>query len=279
MTRRELQRLLRELGVQPSRRLGQNFLVDRNTLHWMMRQADPRPGEWVLEIGPGTGILTDRLIAAGANVVAIEYDARLVAYLERKYDGNHVIRIIQGDAARTDFDDINRTHPYKCMANLPYSASTNIISRFLATENRPGKLFLLLQSEMAARLAASPGSKVYGALSVQAQALYDVSVLRTISASVFWPEPGVDSAFVEFDLQAQPIDPVEYRHLAKLVRQAFSQRRKKLINVLKSGVGSHRLAESFQALGLDGNLRAEDLTVDQFIALARRLEIRDAGFE
>ena len=162
MTKTELMPLLESLGLHPSRRLGQNFLVDPNLLASLVRDAAPQAGETILEIGPGPGILTRPLLATGVKLTSIELDHRFAAYLRDALANMTSFRLIEGDACDIDFDALMGSGPYRCIANLPYAVSTTVLTRLAAAVNPPTECFVLLQKEMADRLAAKPGTKAYG---------------------------------------------------------------------------------------------------------------------
>lgn len=274
MTRTELIALLAELGVHPSRALGQNFLIDRNLLEWTVRAAAPQPGERILEIGPGTGVLTHGLLAAGARVTAVELDHRLADWLRGHFADQPRFELVEADACDVDYAALFGTEPYRCVANLPYAVSTVVLMRLLELDNPPQACLVLLQEEMADRLRAAPGSKAYGALSVLTQVRCRVEVLRRVPPQVFFPPPEVGSAFVRLSCRdaAAPLasrdapDP-----LRTIVRLGFQQRRKQFRRLLAAHYPAAAIDVAFTALGLAPDVRAEALTPPQFVALAARL--------
>ncbi len=271
MTKTELLHLLTRLDLQPSRRLGQNFLIDQNLLEAMVRLAAPKPGESILEVGPGTGVLTRHLLAAGSNVTAVEFDHRLAAYLRDEFQEAGNFRLVEADACRLNYDDLMGPDPYRCIANLPYAASSVLLANFLALCNPPVEMFVLLQREMAERLAAPPATKDYGALSVRIQMIYQVAIARRVPPSVFFPPPAVESAYVHLRLR-DTLPTLEFRKsAATIVRAAFSQRRKKLINLLKPHADAGRLERCFSDLGLPDDVRAEAVSVPIFQQLVEAL--------
>jgi 16S rRNA (adenine1518-N6/adenine1519-N6)-dimethyltransferase len=270
VTRTELVNLLQRLGVNPSRRLGQNFLIDSNLLDAMLRVASPAPEQEILEIGPGAGTMTEKLLAAGARVTAVELDHRLAAYLLARFQGEERLRLIQADACDLDYDELMGGRPYRCISNLPYAVSSVLIAGFLSLANPPSDMYLLLQLEMADRLAASPGSKQYGALSVQVQLAYEVDFLRKVPPEVFYPAPEVSSGFI--CLRRLPpgsvADAATFQQIREVVRLGFSQRRKKLAKLLAGRYGRERSAAALATLDLPPDVRAEALSPPQFAALA-----------
>jgi 16S rRNA (adenine1518-N6/adenine1519-N6)-dimethyltransferase len=269
----ELLALLQRLGVQPSRKLGQNFLVDDNLLGAIVRAAQPPDGGLVVEVGPGTGMLTRALLAAGSEVIAVELDRRLAAWLRETFAAEPRLHLVEADACRVDYDELTRGRPYVCIANLPYAVSTVVLAKLLAAANRPQRLCVLLQLEMAERLAAAPGSKAYGALTVRVQAVYQVALVRRIPPTVFLPQPEVASALVALTPCAGPAWPAaDWAGFSALVQAAFSQRRKMLGKVLRGHYDADRVAIALAAAGLTPDIRPERVTVAQFGTLYRALQ-------
>ncbi|MFA4943537.1 MAG: 16S rRNA (adenine(1518)-N(6)/adenine(1519)-N(6))-dimethyltransferase RsmA [Lentisphaeria bacterium] len=277
MTRGELLDILRRLGVNPSRRLGQNFLADPNLLDWMLRTAAPQAGERVLEVGPGSGVLTRKLLAAGVELTAVELDHRLAAHLRATLGAAPNFRLVEGDACRQDYGALmGEDTPWRCIANLPYAVSSVLLAGFLDLRNPPRELYILLQLEMAQRLRAGPGTKDYGALTVQVQLDYAVEILRRVPPGVFFPPPEVDSAYVRLARPGERL-PGGVRTLAReLARLGFSQRRKQFRKLLASRFPTERLDAAFAALGLGAAVRAEALPVATFVRLAEALAAGDA---
>lgn len=273
MTRTELIRLLNDIGLHPSRKLGQNFLIDANLLDWLVRTAAPAPGEAILEIGPGTGVLTRKLVDAGAELTAVELDHRLAAHIGNEFGGTPGFRLVQGDACDQDYDALMGTRPYRCIANLPYAVSSIVLARFLELRNPPAEIFVLLQLEMAARMRAVPSTKEYGGLSVQMQLDYNVEILRRVPPQVFFPPPEVDSAFVRFTRRplAPELTPELRRLTREIARLGFGQRRKQLRKLLSARFPVERLDAAFAALNLPADARAEILSPRQFFRLAQLL--------
>jgi 16S rRNA (adenine1518-N6/adenine1519-N6)-dimethyltransferase len=278
-TARELRDLLAGLGIHPSRRLGQNFMVDANLLAALVRDADPRPGQSVLEVGPGTGVLTRRLLAAGCQVTAIELDHRLAAYLRTALGAQAGFRLIEDDACRVDYAGLFGTTPFRCIANLPYSCSSVFLAVMADLDNAPADLHVLLQREMADRLGAAPGSRDYGALSVRLQLRYSATMVRTVPPQVFWPPPEVSSAWMRL-VQRSDADPTDLRRLAgELAAGAFSQRRKKAAKVLSERLGGTPLALSlFARAGLSPEARAEQFSPADFVRLAACLQSQSSTY-
>lgn len=263
--------MLDELGIRPSKKLGQNFLVDGNTNRYILNTIDPRNGETILEIGPGLGSLIDYLVERGSRIIAIEYDARLAEYLQSKFAGNTSVSIIQGDACRITFDDLVGGKPYSCVGNLPYSISSLVIARLLECDNRPAKMHFTLQKEMAERITSKPGCKAYGSLSIRVQALYETTIKKIISPTVFFPRPKVESAFLHFKLKEQLPKLDVFECFTRIVKQAFLHRRKKLYSTLSSLVESNQLQSLFEQTNLSFDVRPDSVPVEVYLSLAENL--------
>lgn len=269
--KQDIIQLLDALDVRPNSRLGQNFLVDPNLLDAMLADSAPQADECILEVGPGTGVLTERLLEHGCRVTAVEIDHRLAAHLQTRFADSANLRLLRADACGVDYDAVMGSGPYRCLANLPYACSSVLLARFLAADNPPRELYVLLQREMAQRLAAAPGTKSYGALSVRVQLAYEVCLLRRVPREVFFPPPEVGSSYVRLRLRSdRPM--CELRNsVDRVVRTGFSQRRKKLVKLLGAVFGVDRAREAVVGLGLAETVRAEELAPAVFVELAERL--------
>ena len=270
--------------MSPARRLGQHFLTDRNLLRRIVDALEPAPGDVVLEIGPGKGSLTAELVARGVRVVAIEKDERLAAALAGASVGGappDSFRVVTGDALALDWHALvaegmvtspaARVPPFKVIGNIPYAITTPLIATALVPP-LPTRIVLLVQHEVADRLAAAPGSKIYGALSVGVQAVCRVEKLFTVRAGAFSPPPTVQSAVVRLTPRAAPlIQSAELAPFRVFVTACFSRRRKQLRNVLVAATQqpSERVVEGIRALGLDPTARPETLAPETFVRLLR----------
>ncbi|OGV34970.1 MAG: ribosomal RNA small subunit methyltransferase A [Lentisphaerae bacterium GWF2_45_14] len=260
------------MDFHPAKQLGQNFMIDTNLLEFVVRTTGVSEGEPILEVGPGFGALTRALLEAGARVTALEYDKRLCEYLTNNIR-NKNFTLVQGDACRVNYEEILKDFPvpFRCVANLPYSISTIFIARMLELEKRPAEMLFMLQKEMALRIASGPGTKNYGALSVRCQAIYDVEYMRTVPPQVFYPPPEVESAIVRFR-EKKDVPALELLSiLEKIVRPAFSQRRKKMRGVLKHLFDLERLDRALAEAGISHDARPEQLDVKTFIKFAELL--------
>lgn len=227
----ELRRLLRAEGLRPRHALSQNFLTDAEALDSIVAAADLRPGVRVVEIGPGLGVLTRRLLAAGCVVVAIELDAHLIGYLRRELGEAESLTLLHEDALAVDPSSAFPGEPYRLVANIPYHITSPLLHRFLGAEHPPELAVLLVQAEVAERVAAGPGEMSY--LSVFVQDLAEATVADRVPAAAFEPEPEVDSAVLRLVRRPTPIvPPGERETLHRVVQAAFRQRRKQIHNSL-----------------------------------------------
>ncbi len=266
----EIRNVLREIRVVPVKTLGQNFMHDQNLARWIVQKAQLSPTDFVVEIGPGLGALTEPALAAGARVLAIEKDGRLVEFLRQRF-AEKPFEIVHGDALEFDVRRLFPRGPIKLLGNLPYNIASEILLRFLAVPTPMTLALLMLQKEVAERFSAAPGSKDYGILSLVLQSQYRVDYLRTVPASVFLPQPEVDSAFIRLTPRAPGELPDYDRDLfLALVRRGFSQRRKQVGKLLREYVADWRRAAA--EIGATVQARAEELALEQWIALANLVQ-------
>lgn len=269
LTPSEIRSLATELDLTPAKSLGQNFVIDANVCRKIVRLADAA-GSDVVEIGPGLGSLTLALLEVANSVVAIEIDSRLAARLPKTADEHGVtsgLSVINLDAlAVTELPNA----PSKLVANLPYNISVPVLLHFLASFPSIKSGVVMVQREVAERLAAQPGSKAYGAPSVKANWWCDLHLTETVSRSIFWPVPNVDSALVSFR-RHDPLGEEELRvKTFDLIERAFQQRRKMLRSALAQRFGStSAAAEALQAAGIDPTTRGESLSIRDFLRLAQ----------
>jgi 16S rRNA (adenine1518-N6/adenine1519-N6)-dimethyltransferase len=262
----DIDRTLREIRVTPVKTLGQNFLHDQNLARWVIQQAEVSADDFVVEIGPGLGALTGPALDAGARVLAIEKDARLVNFLREQFAGR-ALEVVHLDALEFEIAKLFPHGPVKLLGNLPYYISTPLLLRFLQPPTPILVAVLMLQKEVAVRLSAGPRSRDYGILSLVVQSQCRVEFLRTVPASVFLPQPEVDSAFVRLRPRApNELAAHDRARLLALVRRGFSQRRKQLGKLLKDEVPDWPRAAA--EIGASPQARAEELSLEQWIALA-----------
>ncbi|MFC9559840.1 16S rRNA (adenine(1518)-N(6)/adenine(1519)-N(6))-dimethyltransferase RsmA [Agromyces sp. NPDC056965] len=267
----EIRDLAQLLDVTPTKKLGQNFVHDANTVRRIVQTAGVRSGETVLEIGPGLGSLTLGLLEAGASVIAVEIDKRLAAQLP------HTAGIMQpGTSLTVVTEDAMRVtelpgDPVRLVANLPYNISVPVLLHLLEHFDSLQSGIVMVQAEVGYRLAAEPGSKVYGAPSVKAAWYGDWRTAGQVSRMVFWPVPNVDSVLVGFERTDAPGTEAERLATFALVDAAFQQRRKMLRQSLSTvlGGGSAQATAVLEAAGVDPQERGEQLTVADFLRIAR----------
>lgn len=262
----EIDATLREIRVSPVKTLGQNFLHDRNLAQWVVARAELRPDDYVVEVGPGLGALTEPILASGARLLAIEKDARLATFLRERFPTDR-LELVHADALDFDVRSLFARPRVKFLGNLPYNISSQLLLRFTHYPSPISLWLCMLQKEMARRLSAAPRTSDYGALTLIVQLHYRVEYLRTVPANVFLPRPDVDSAFVKITPRAPRELPDHNAELfAKLVRLGFSQRRKQLQKLLREDLPDWPAAAA--ACGFDAKARAEELSLEQWIALS-----------
>ena len=262
----EIDATLREIRVSPVKTLGQNFLHDRNLARWIVEKADLAPDDYVVEIGPGLGALTEFILESGARVLAIEKDQRLAEFLRKRFETSR-LEIIHGDALEFDLRGLFTEPRVKLLGNLPYYIASQLLLKFTKYPSPISLWLLMLQKEMARRISAAPGTSDYGALSLIVQLQYRVEFLRTVPATVFLPAPDVDSAFVQIaPRRPDELPPHDPETFFQIVRQGFSQRRKQLRNLLRTEIP--RWDEAAATIGFDPRARAEELGLEQWIALS-----------
>ncbi|HET6877707.1 MAG TPA: 16S rRNA (adenine(1518)-N(6)/adenine(1519)-N(6))-dimethyltransferase RsmA [Jatrophihabitans sp.] len=266
----EIRELAAELGIRPTKTLGQNFLHDANTIRRIVRTAALEAGEPVLEIGPGLGSLTLGLLAEGHRVTAVEIDpvlARALPDTVAKRFPDAELTVLVSDAVR--LHEVPDPQPTALVANLPYNVAVPVLLHLLAALPSLQRGLVLVQAEVAERLAAAPGSKAYGVPSVKTAWWARASRAGAVSRSVFWPVPNVDSGLVRLVRTAAPATTASRPEVFAVVDAAFAQRRKTLRAALAGWAGSAAEAErALQAAGIDPAARGETLDVAAFARLA-----------
>jgi 16S rRNA (adenine1518-N6/adenine1519-N6)-dimethyltransferase len=267
----EIRALAATAGIRPTKMLGQNFLHDANTIRRIVATAALTPGETVLEIGPGLGSLTLGLLAAGHPVVAVELDATLAALLPdtvRARFPDAQLRVVCADALRVD--EVPGA-PTALVANLPYNIAVPVVLHLLATVPGLRHGLVLVQAEVAERLCAPPGSRVYGVPSVKVAWFAAATRAGAVSRSVFWPVPNVDSGLVRVQRHEPPSTSATRMQVFAVVDAAFAQRRKTLRAALAGWAGSPAAAEqALRAAGVDPGARGEQLDVAAFARIAEQ---------
>ncbi len=270
-----VQRTLRQAGLRARHNLSQNFLADVDVLEGILHEADPGPGDAVLEIGPGLGFLTGGLLAAGASVTAVELDRGLAAVLRERFAAEAdagLFRLIEGDALDQDLVNVVPP-PYDVVANLPYHITSPVLHRLLGTAPRARCLVLMVQREVAERIAAPPGAMSY--LSVFCQYHARARVAFVVPARAFEPEPKVESAVLVLEPYDgdDRLDPEAEDHLWRIVQAGFRERRKMLHNVLarQLPIEPVRVDAALAACGIDRDRRPQMLAVGEWLALAEAI--------
>ena len=267
----EIRDLADLLGIQPTKKLGQNFVIDANTVRRIVATAGVEAGQSVVEVGPGLGSLTLGLLAAGASVIAVEIDTRLATQLPltvEQLQPGAPLTVVTADALRiTELPG----EPTVLVANLPYNISVPVLIHFMETFRSIRSGLVMVQAEVGQRLAAPPGSKIYGSPSVKAAWFGTWTTAGQVSRQVFWPVPGVDSILVAFRLRTDEIGTeTERLRTFALIDAAFQQRRKMLRQSLAPVFGDAASASAaLIRAGIDPTERGEQLTVDHFLAIAR----------
>ncbi len=265
--------LLADHDLAPNHALGQHFLADPNTARRIVRLANLAPGARVLEIGPGVGSLTVALAEAGAHVLALELDRALVPALETTVADAGDVAIVVDDALHFDFGLLG-TDPWVCVSNLPYNVATPVVVRLLEEAPQVTRIVVMVQREVGERLAAPPGVRAAGAVSVKVAYYATARILGAVPPSVFVPPPNVDSVVVSLDrLPAPPVSVPSPEALFGLVRAGFAQRRKMLRGALRPVLGEQTEAILVGA-GIAPTARAETLTLEDWATLTR--EVRAA---
>ena len=269
MVKTELKALLERLGIAPSKRLGQNFLVDDQFRAKIIHEADPKPGQFILEVGPGLGAITRGLVASGASVTAIEFDRKLAAYL-RTAVVPLGLRLIEADACRVKYDELF-PGDFRVISNLPYSAGTIVVAKLLDLETPPSDMLLMLQKEVAERFLAAPGTADYSALTARIAAVYEGRIVRMVPPEVFYPAPSVDSALLA--LTRRPVIPSRQVRIlmSRLARTSFAHRRKKMFKQAAAVFGADLIAAAMAEASVDPDIRAERVSPEQFIRMAEHI--------
>lgn len=265
--------ILQRFGIHMSKRLGQNFLIDANIVQGIVDAANVQENDRVLEIGPGIGTLTQALAETGAEVTCVELDKRLPEVLAHTLDAYDNVRIIQGDILKVNIPEIMGDKPFKVVANLPYYITTPIIMALLEKHLPITDIVVMVQKEVAERMAAQPGGKTYGALSVAVQYYTVPEIALYVPPRSFMPPPEVDSVVVNCKVRQIPaVELIDEKMFFRVVKAAFGQRRKTLNNALKSmGVDKNIIADVLDKAGIEATRRGETLTMEEFGAIANIL--------
>lgn len=251
----------------PRKRFGQNFLRDDRVVHHIVVAVNPGPGDHLVEIGPGEGVMTAAFLKQASRLDAVEIDRDLAAHLLKRFAGHPLFRLHQADALRFDFAALARGEKLRVIGNLPYNISTPLLFHLLSFSGIIADMHFMLQKEVIDRLCAGPGEPAYGRLGIMAQYYCRAEKLFEVHPESFYPPPKVTSAIIRLLPHARPPVDADPAALGKVVATAFSQRRKTLRNALKSLFDAAALEDS----GIAPDARAETLSLEQFARLANRL--------
>jgi 16S rRNA (adenine1518-N6/adenine1519-N6)-dimethyltransferase len=270
---RRLRELFETYGIRPHKELGQNFVVDPNSIRKVVDAAGDLGERTVLEIGAGAGSLTLGLARAARRVIAIEFDARIVPVLRESLDGIDNVEIVEADALKLDYSAVEAT---EIVANLPYNIAVPLVITVLENAPQVSSLTVMTQREVGERLAALPGSKSYGQVSVLVGYWTQTIVAARISRNAFYPVPAVDSVLVRLDRREPP--EVDYARLKEVVKTAFAQRRKTLRNTLGPlGSSVFEIEDKLRTAGIDPGARPETVSLDGWVGITRQLVSSDAS--
>ena len=268
----EMRSVLDESGIQLTKSLGQNFLHDGNQLRRIVAAAELKPTDRVLEIGPGLGPFTEQLLEHAGEVFAVEKDMRLVALLQKRLGAQPKLRLLHGDGLEVVCADASDWAGWKLVANLPYSVASPILVELASNAHPPERMTATLQIEVARRLMAKGGADDYGLLSLLVQLRFEPKGMFKIPSGCFFPPPDVDSACItlvhrERELLAESLRPT----FVRIVKRAFSQRRKMMVKLLKQDWALERLEAAISVLQISPLIRAEAVTLEQFVRLTEIL--------
>lgn len=262
--------IVKTFGIHITKKLGQNFLIRKEVVDGIVAAGSVKEGDTVLEIGPGIGTLTQGLAETGANVVAVEVDKQLISVLAKTLQGYENVRVVHGDILKLDISREIMAEKYKVIANLPYYITTPIIMMLLEQRLPVEVLVTMVQKEVAERMVAKPGGKEYGSLSVAVQYYTEADIMFTVPPASFYPSPAVESAVIRCKVRDKPpVDVVDEKAFFRIVKAAFSQRRKTFSNTLKAaGIPPELIAAMLDKAGIDGIRRGETLSLAEFAAVA-----------
>ncbi|HHT62930.1 MAG TPA: 16S rRNA (adenine(1518)-N(6)/adenine(1519)-N(6))-dimethyltransferase RsmA [Clostridia bacterium] len=277
--------IINKYKIRIHKSLGQNFLIEPKFIDKIIEASDLQKNQVVVEIGPGIGALTQALAEKAGLVIAVEIDRNLIDVLKEIFKGKDNINVVYGDALKMDFDQLvtdktgnNYNLPYKIVANLPYYITTPIVMRLLEERFNFSALILMVQKEVALRMLAVPGTKDYGALSIGVQYFCHPTLIKVVPPTVFYPRPEVESAIIKLEKREHPaVEVFDERVFFSLVKAAFGQRRKTLLNSLNNSGFALRKEEWHQVLidsGIEPKRRGETLSLREYAVLANNLAHR-----
>ena len=249
---------------QAKKRFGQNFLQDEGVIERIVKSIRPNESDSIVEIGPGLGALTRKILAESGKISVIELDREVIPKLKFNCDGQGELTIYEQDALKTDFTTFAEKQKLRVVGNLPYNISTPIMFRLYEQLHVIQDMHFMLQKEVVQRMVAAPGSKAYGRLSVMTQYSCQAQMLFIVPPEAFYPAPKVDSAIIRLVPKESPLPLKDFNLFSAIVSEAFNQRRKTIRNVWKKRLEN----EDFEQLSLDLKLRPENLSLDEFVKVA-----------
>ena len=266
MNQTEIKAKLDAMEVIPSKKLGQNFLIDENVARWIVGQLGVRKGDTVVEVGPGTGALTEHVIELADKVILVEFDARLAEGLQKRFADNDKVDVHHFDGARFDTRQLYQHQPVKLLGNLPYSAGGAIMRNFMKRPSPVCKAVLMLQKEFIDRIIAKPRTKEYGVLSLRMQSEWVSKPVKTIPPEAFFPRPLIDSTVMVCEPRGNDLPVYDARLFDEIIRRGFSQRRKQIKKQLPDTAD---WAEAAEKIEVPFTARAEEISLEQWVELTR----------
>ena len=268
----DLKSLLKKYNLWAKKRLGQNFLIDEQVLCSIIEAAELKKSDNIIEVGPGTGFLTDKLLEKAGNVVAIEQDKDMVRILNERFDEVNNLKVVNADVLKTRSQNSGfRSQTYKVVANIPYYITSPLLKHFLQSDNRPEMMVLLVQKEVAEKICGISGKSV---ITIETQIFGEPEIIEFVPSNAFYPAPKVNSAILRIRVYKSPLVPVDgLRDFLRIVKFGFSQKRKKLKSSLAAGLRmkSSEIKEILIKTGIDPDLRAENLSIENWQKLAKAL--------
>ena len=269
--------VLERHGFKFSKSLGQNFLIDGNIVRKIVSEANITSNDYVLEIGPGMGTLTEELALRAKKVVAVELDNTLIPILEETIGKYNNVEVIHGDILKVDIEKLINDKlnggPIKVVANLPYYVTTPIIGKLIEDNLNIDSIIVMVQKEVAERMVAQPGGKEYGTLSVFINFYCQPEIIVKVPKTVFMPQPKIDSAIIKLKIKKE-LPEIDRDKFSKVVKASFSKRRKTIINSLSSygfNIDKDIIREVLENANIDLNIRAENLSIEDFIKISKTL--------
>ncbi|MBN2096774.1 ribosomal RNA small subunit methyltransferase A [Candidatus Peregrinibacteria bacterium] len=267
----QLKSLLQSKGLWAKKGLGQNFLVDESALDLIVEAADLKPSDNVVEVGPGTGFLTERLVKKAKHVTAVELDENMVRILEDRFRGVENLELINADILHETRATRHEPRSYKVVANIPYYITSPILKHFLQSDNPPSVMVLLVQKEVAEKICGLTGKSL---ITIETQLFGQPEIIGIVPSKSFYPAPKVESAILKITVFDKPLIPEKgLKDFLRLVKFGFSQKRKKLVNSLGAGLHlkSSEMAEVLREADIDPDLRAEALGIEEWKRLGKVL--------